>query len=320
MDERGLIMNLRNVDLNLLVVLEALLSELHVTRAGLRVGLSQSAMSSALGRLRSLFDDELLIRTAAGMAPTPRALELAAPVQQLLRQTERLLESDSSFNPATSNLHYRLRMSDVLEYLLLPQLLSTLRKEAPGITLDVVHLPPAATISALEVDAIDLAVSMDLDHPIAVRSKPLFRDRMVCLLDKSHPAAFNGMTLEQFLDASHLKVSISPTDGRYADAALSAMRHARRIAVNVPHWLIVPHLLQHSSLIAVISERLAASFVEDRLTTQPLPFPSTGFTWSLYWHRRHDHIPAQRWLRERVDRVVQALHSSGSPQPRARHR
>lgn len=293
-------MNLRNVDLNLLVALEALLTESHVTRAGAKIGLSQSAMSSALRRLRGLLNDDLLVRTAAGMQPTPRALELVEPVRKLLRQAQRVLESDRSFEPAASGLRFRVRMSDVLEYLLLPRLLAILRQEAPGLALDVVHLSPAATIAALEADDIDMAVSMNLEHTSAILATPLFCDRMVCVLDKRHPAATGAMTLERFLDAPHLKVSISPADGRYVDAALSSMRQERRVVLNVPHWLVAPHLLRGSPMIAVMSEHLARSFAGEDLAVRDLPFASPPITWSLYWHRRHDGAQAHAWFRTKL--------------------
>jgi DNA-binding transcriptional LysR family regulator len=262
-------------------------------------------MSGALRRLRDLFGDELLVRTANGMAPTPRALELVEPVRQLMRQAERVVQNEGGFEPGASQLRFRIRMSDVLEYLLLPRLLDALRTKAPGVALDVVHLSPAATVAALEADEIDLAVSMDLDHTGAVKSAPLFADRMVCLLDKRHPAAAD-MTLERFLEAPHLKVSISPTDGRYVDAALAAMRRTRRIALNVPHWLIVPHLLARSAMIAVISERLARNVTGDDLVVRDLPFASAPFRWSLYWHRRYDGAPAQKWLRAQLQAAAPA--------------
>ncbi|MBN3786931.1 LysR family transcriptional regulator [Burkholderia sp. Ac-20353] len=300
-------MNLRSVDLNLLVVLDALLTEKHVTRAAAKVGLSQSAMSSALRRLRVLMRDELLIRNASGMEPTPRALELEEPLRQLLRQAERLVKSSSSFDPATTTQHYRLRMSDVLEYLLMPALLEQLEQEAPGVTLDVVHVPPRQTVIALDADDIDVAVSMDLEHTSAVRSTPLFDDRMVCVLAQGHPHAADEMTMELFLALPHLKVSMSSTDGRYVDAMLADMQRVRNVALNVPHWLVVPHLLRRSSMIAVMSARMARCFAEDGLVLKELPFSSTGFHWSMYWHRRHDSAPAQAWLREKIRTAVRRL-------------
>lgn len=306
-------MTLRNVDLNLLVALDALLEERHVTRAGKRVGLSQPAMSSALARLRMLFDDEILVRTTGGMQPTALALDLVEPVRQVLRQAERLLDAPHPFEPRSASLRYRVRMSDVLEYLFLPRLLQAVRRDAPEIRLDIVHLCPEDTVAALEADDLDLAVSMELNHRVSIKSQTLFRDRMVCLLAKDHPAAAADMTLDGFLGCDHLKVSMSATDGRYADAALSTMRQSRKIAVNVPHWLIAPHLIQNSLLVAVMSERFARYIKNSELVIRPLPFRSPSFAWSLYWHRRHEGSPAQRWLRQKFLGVAQdVLATAGS--------
>lgn len=302
-------MNLRSVDLNLLVALDALLIEKHVTRAAMRVGLSQPAMSNALRRLRDMFGDELLVRTAAGMETTPRAQEIAEPVQHLLRQAERLLESGSFFDPAESEICLRLRMSDVLEHLLMPGLLKALETEAPGISLDIVHLPPDRTISALERDELDVAVSMDLTLPSSICESALLKDRMVCVMADSHPLATQkALTLEQFLSAKHLKVSMSPIDGRYIDAALTKIGKHRNIMVNLPHWLVVPDVLRHSSMIAVISEHLAKR-AEGLVLKQP-PFDNMDFCWSLYWHRRYESSPAHRWLRVKLAAAAAEVVSS----------
>ena len=174
-------------------------------------------------------------------------------------------------------------------------------------TLDVVHLPPRQTVIALDADDIDVAVSMDLEHTSAVRAMPLFDDRMVCVMARDHRHAADEMTMELFLELPHLKVSISSTDGRYVDATLAGMQRVRTVALNVPHWLVVPHLLRHSSMIAVMSARLADRFAQDGLVLKELPFESTGFHWSMYWHRRHDSVPAQAWLRERIRVAVGLL-------------
>jgi DNA-binding transcriptional LysR family regulator len=144
--------NLRSLDLNLLVVLDALLEERHVTRAAARIGLSQPAMSNALSRLRAMFGDTLLLRTPHGMEPTPRAIALAGPVRQALRQVQRLLDAEEAFDPATCRQGFTLRMSDLLGRLLLPALMTRLRAEAPGVSLDIVHLPPTQTVDRLEAD------------------------------------------------------------------------------------------------------------------------------------------------------------------------
>ena len=300
-------MNLRSLDLNLLVALDALLRHRHVSRAAERVGLSQPAMSNALGRLRRLFGYELLVRTAQGMQPTARALELAAPVESLLRQVERLMQPQASFDPAATDRRFVLRLSDLLALLLLPGLQSLLDRRAPKASLDIVHLPPAATVDALEGEEIDLAVSMGLDHGGAIRSQVLLPDRMVCVPARDHPAARAPLTLDLFLALRHLKVSQSPTDRRFADDVLSPLKRERTVALNVPSWLVAAPILATSDLVAVMPARLAAAVAGDRLAVRDLPFDSTRFDWRLYWHRRSDASPPNLWFRRQVTEASQSV-------------
>lgn len=290
-------MNLRSVDLNLLVALNALLTDLHVSRAAERISLSQPAMSNALSRLRHIFKDELLVRTANGMQATPRAIELAEPVKRLLRQLERLLDSESTFDPAVTTRSFSVRLSDLLSRLLLPAVSKTIEATAPFAQLDVVHYSPTQTVEALEKDEIDLAISMGLAHSNSIKSVVLMRDRMVCVMREGHPAAQRSLTMETFLQSSHLKVSMSPTDLRFVDDVLARQGLTRRVAVNVPHWLLVPHVLRNSSLLSVMPRRLAFAMVAEDLAIRDLPFASDPFEWSMYWHRRHDASRDLNWLR-----------------------
>lgn len=303
-------MNLRSVDLNLLVALNALLTDLHVTRAADRIGLSQPAMSNALSRLRHIFKDELLVRTANGMQATPRAIELAEPVKRLLRQLERLLDSEASFDPATTTRGFSVRLSDLLSQLLLPAVGNILEASAPFAQLDVVHYSPTHTIEALEKDEIDLAISMGLVHSNSIKSVALMKDRMVCVMREGHPLAQQPLTMETFLQAAHLKVSMSPTDLRFVDDVLARQGMARRVAVNVPHWLLVPHVLRGSSLLSVMPRRLAFAMVAEDLVIRDLPFASDSFEWSMYWHRRHDASQDLIWLRSIFTEAAQRLADS----------
>lgn len=289
--------NLRRIDLNLLVALDAMLRERHVTRAARTIGLSQPAMSSALSRLRALFDDELLVRTRAGMQPTPRAEALREPLAQLLSQIERLIESDHGFAPARSSRRFVVRLSDLLGDLLLPRLLARITPTAPGVSLDVVHLSPLQTCDALERDEIDAAVSMGLEHTATIHHQPLMRDRMVCIMRRSHPLAEGKLSLRRFLAARHLKVSMSPTDFRFVDDVLARHGARRDIALNVPHWLLVPEVVATTDYVAVMPALFASAIGDEELMIRDLPFASSSFDWCLYWHRRHDNDPANRWLR-----------------------
>lgn len=299
--------SLRRIDLNLLVVFDALLRERHVTRAARTIGLSQPAMSSALARLRHLFQDELLVRTAAGMQPTPRAETLIEPVRQLLAQIERLLEGEHAFDAKTSGRRFVLRLSDFLGNLLLPLLMDRIGHAAPHVFLDVVHLSPLQTCDALERNEIDVAVSMGLEHAATIRRQQLFRDRMVCVMRPTHPLARGNLSLKRFLAARHLKVSMSPSDFRFVDDVLARTDGRRDIALNVPHWLLVPQVVAGTDCVAVMPETFASAIKEVALVQRPLPFASEPFDWCLYWHRRHQNDPANRWLRERIVEACRAF-------------
>lgn len=297
-------LNLRSVDLNLLVFFDALMTERHVTRAASKVAISQSAMSNALGRLRHVFRDELFIRTAQGMEPTPRALELGPAVHAILQQTTRLMASDAFFDASTSERQFICRMSDLVGSLLLPSLLACFRSEAPGITLEVVHLSPEDTVAELEGDRLDVAVSMHLRHGNTIKSEPLFRDRMVCLMREDHPLAAGALPLKKLLSYGHVRVAMSPTDIRFVDSMLASKGMRRNVVLTVPHWLLVPRVLASTDLVAVISERAGRAFIGTGTIMRPLPYASEQFSWTMYWHRRYERSRAHQWLRESLKSVA----------------
>ncbi|TCW82967.1 LysR family transcriptional regulator [Burkholderia sp. SRS-46] len=300
-------MNLRSIDLNLLVILDALLTEKQVTRAGLKIGLTQPAVSNALSRLRYVFKDEILARTAVGMELTPRAQSLVMPVRQIMQQIEALFESDYQFNPYTSERHFTVRMSDLTELLMLPSLLRIMRLTAPHIGMDVVHLSAAKTADALEAGRLDLAISAGLEQSGTLSSQTVFHDRLVCVLSRSHPEAERPLTLERFLALDFLNVSINPVDHSLIDSLLANMNFTRRIALNVPHWLVVPNMLDALPYAVIMSERHALSLDDARLVIRELPLPMEPVTWSLYWHRRYDASNAHAWLRNCIAEVAAAL-------------
>jgi len=292
--------NLRSIDLNLLVFFDALMAERHVTRAANKVSISQSAMSNALSRLRHVFKDDLFIRTSKGMEPTLRALELGQSIGQILQQTSRLMSSDIHFDPLISNRSYSIRMSDLIGALVLPVLVTNLSSSAPNISLDVLHISPEKTVELLESDQLDIALSTDLEHNNSIRSQALISDRMVCILRKGHPLSSGKLTLKKFLDGKHLRVSMSPTDIRFVDNVLADQGHKRDVVLNVPHWLLIPEILKKTDLIAVISERLASNFSNDDFVLRPLPFKANYFHWTMYWHKRYEHSQSHQWLRELI--------------------
>jgi DNA-binding transcriptional LysR family regulator len=295
-------LNLRTVDLNLLVAFDALMLERHVTRAASRIGLSQPAMSSALSRLRGLFDDPLLVRTANGMQPTPRAIELMGPVTNALKQVRRVFDAQDKFDPARSCQPFTVRMGDMNVLIFLPAIISELQARAPGITLEIRHLSPTNTIEALESDEVELAVSTGLHHTSSIQSMDLAADEVVLVLRKGHPFLKKKNEAPAFLNLKHIWVSQSPADTRFLDDHLAKLKMRRQIVLTLPHWLAATAVVAETDLVTVASERMTRK-LDSRFVTLPLPFAPQRFMWKLYWHRRYKTHAGHRWIRSLISDV-----------------
>lgn len=294
-------MNLRGIDLNLLVAFDALMRTRHVTRAGQLLGIGQPGMSATLARLRELFGNDLLIKQGGEMMPTARALELEPQVRAMLRQVERIVEDEQTFEPATAKRTFRLRLSDLLLFLFMPGLMARAEREAPGVRLEALHLSPDATIDAIECNDIDLAVSTRLDIPKSIEAEPLFRDRLVCVAREDHPAARSFADAEAFAALPQIRVSQGPLDDRFVDRQLAAAGFERNVVLSVPHWLTVPSIVKQTDLIAVMPISIAHSLVPaNSLMQHAVPVGGDPFEWALYWHRRHTADPGHQWVRDGV--------------------
>lgn len=301
-------MNPRALDVQLLQVFEALMAERHVTKAARRIGLSQSALSHALQRLRERLDDPLLIRTSKGMEPTARALELVGPIREAIRQVEAVFRSEPHFVPLESDESFVIRIGDANEFLLLPAILKDLEAMAPRVSVVVRHLSPADTLQGLENGTIDFAVSAFLQHPKSIRSAALMNDRMICAMSREHPSAHQTLTLERFLALRHIRVVQDAGDLRFVDEGLRARRVDRRVVATIPHWLVALHAVSNSAMVVAASERMVRRFdVDSRLVRRKLPVGGARFSWQLYWHRRDENHPAQRWIRTLVSNVCAKL-------------
>lgn len=294
-------MNLHGIDLNLLVAFDALIAERSVTRAGVRIGRTQPAMSAALMRLRSLLDDELFVRGPKGLLPTPRALDLAEPLGRALADIQRTLAFTQAFDARTSASSFSLGMSEHSTHVVLPWLLERLGEVAPAVTLRVrnfINRDDAVTM--LDGGEIDLAIGVPPSSPVGrILTRHLFEDRFVCVVRRNHPAARDQLDLSTFLSLSHLLVS--PENERFGrvDAALAKRGLKRRLGITLPLMYAAPTLIARSDLIATLLEgvvRASGNFADLRVYDPPLDLDPVGFV--LMWHRRNDAHPAQRWFRE----------------------
>jgi DNA-binding transcriptional LysR family regulator len=292
---------LGGVDLNLLVALDALLAERSVTRAATRIGVTQSAMSHSLARLRALTGDELLVRGREGMMPTVRGDGLARPVRQALEDIARALAPPVPFDPATARARVVIGTSDYGELVLLPRVVARLAREAPGFDLRIVTLsePMAEPLAA---GSIDLAIApfRPGDEKPGIYAKRLFDDGFVCVVRQGHPLADKKLTLARFVAAAHALIAPRGREGGTVDAALERLGMQRRVAVAVPHFLIAPHVVAASDLLLTLARRVADVLARPlglAILAPPPELRLEGFTMSSAWHERTHGDPAQRWLR-----------------------
>lgn len=251
--------DLSSVDLNLLVVFDAVIQERHVGRAAIRLSLSQSATSHALGRLRAVFDDPLFVRHPRGIEPTPRARELAQPISDVLAQLRQILSPTPTFDPATLRRTFTVAAHDYALAVLMPTLAADVRLRAPDVDLRCVSVHPSTVVGGLDRGEFDFALGGFVDITAErVTRIPLFSDRFVGVARRGHPHLSTGeMPLDDFATLPH--VLMSP-DGRPTgdiDQALSALGRERRIAITVPNFLTLPYVVENSDVIGVLPERLA---------------------------------------------------------------
>jgi DNA-binding transcriptional LysR family regulator len=292
-------MNVTDLDLNLLRAFDAIATEGSVTVAGERIGLSQPAMSNALARLRQLFDDPLFVRTPRGMRPTPFAQQLAQPVREALRLIQTALLQHAGFDPRSSGNTFRLFMSDIGEMVFLPGLLERIKHDAPGVKIEVVRIPIKDVHTALEAGALDLAVGFLPGLTTGMRQQPLFREHYVCMLRADHPVIGAKISLKQFREAAHVLVSYAGTGHQVIEETFVAEGLSGRIAVRVPHFLVVPMILARTDLIVTVPSRVAAIFAQSgNFKVLKLPLHMASFEVRLHWHERFQQDPANRWLRE----------------------
>lgn len=293
-------MNVQGLDLNLLRVFDAVLRDRSVTSAARHLGLTQPAVSNALARLRAQFEDALFVRTSSGMDATPFARDLAEPVRQALALLESALAHGPGFDPATSVRAFRFYMSDLGQIEFLPPLVERAQRIAPGVRLEAVALEVEDIGDALAAGALDLAVGFLPGLGPPVRRQPLFRDPYVCLMRAGHPAARARLTRKAFLESSHALVSYKGGH-RVIEEALERAGLARKIALRVPHFTVVPMVLERSDLILTLPSKIARVYEargDFRSLPPPVPIPPADV--AAHWHERFERDPGNRWLREVV--------------------
>ena len=291
-------MNIRNFDLNLLLVLDALMDERNVTRAAERLRLSQPAVSAALNRLRVSFGDPLFVRMQRGMLPTPRAVEVAHAAKAVLGQIEEIIEAQP-FDPSHSQAVFRIGANDYAQLAVVVPLVRRLGDMAPNIHIEVVGLSQNLG-EQLERQRVDLAITLFTEPPKGARTAMLFRETYMCAARKDHPQVGKTLSLDQFCTLPQVAVaSADPRSADPVDEALAALGRERRAVLKMPNFFILPHMLQHTDFISVAPERLIRYFTPT-LKALPLPIDVPGFSMNLVWHEGMHAGAAHAWLREQI--------------------
>lgn len=296
--------DLRRIDLNLLVTLDALLEERNVTRAAARLGMSQPAASRALGRLRDLFSDALLVDGPGGYLLSARATELRPMLKHILAGVGALLGA-RHFDPAVATAPLRLLMTDLHAAVLAPHLLSRLAEEAPAVDLDII--PPGPAIAAmLENETVDAAVGVIEEAPSGILRRKLFEDRFVTIMRKGHPVSGQKLTLDTYLTLDHMTINVTGTGPAPVDELLSAMGRRRRVRTRVPNFFAAMEIAAGSDLVMTLPESLAYTTAgAARFIMLPPPVELGPIAVSLLWHARDQDAPRHMWLRSLIVAAAQ---------------
>lgn len=294
-------LNLRDVDLNLLVVFLELYRERRVSVVAEQLGLTQPAVSNALARLRKMMNDELFLRSARGMEPTPYAVQLADPIAEALTRIRDTLERQLEFDPTTSTRKFTIAMTDLGEIHFLPRLMRRLGEVAPGVTISTVRNTAVNLADELEAGRVDLALGLLPQLKGGFFQRLLFRQRYVCLFREGHALDRESMSLDDFEAAQHIVVVAGGTGHAIVDDTIARRNVRRDVRLSVPHFVALGHILSTTDLIATAPERYVREGMKPfKLKYLPHPVPFPEFDVNLFWHAKFHKEPGSQWLRNEL--------------------
>ncbi len=287
----------QQLDVPLLRAFIAIYETGSVTAASDRLFVTQPSVSYALGKLREILNDPLFLRSGGAMTPTPRARDCYGLFGAALIQIENALEQSKSFDPAGSTRRLRIALSDIGELIFLPPIFRLLQARAPRIELEVVQVPQEEVAGWLATGRIDVAVG----YLPAIRDRThhahLFYERYVCLMRKDHPQAGERLSLDEFISLRHAHVESRISAHQLVEIALQEAGVRRSVALQVPHFTVLPLLLSTTDLVAIVPSRVATLFQTFApLQSMDLPVPMQGIEVRVHWDRRHDLTDAQQWF------------------------
>lgn len=291
-------MNLSDKDLNLFVVFDTIYTEKNLTKAGQVLGITQPAVSNALSRLRDQFKDELFVRSSKGMTPTPVAENMIGDIRIALDLIRNSITESETFSPKTAKATFKISIGDTSEYRLLPELIKNISNSAPDIDVQSYLTPRTETPKELAAGNIDFAIDPPIHSNTNLRSKKIYQDDYVLVVNKKHPIAKKKeISLEDYLDLSHIHISKRPSGLGQVDTTLNRLGIKRRIALRAQHFLVAPYIIEQSNLAMTTIK----SFAKGReFKVLKLPFKINPLVLHLYWHVNKHSDPANKWMRRLI--------------------
>ncbi|QBR03759.1 LysR family transcriptional regulator [Paraburkholderia pallida] len=294
-------MKLRELDLNLLLVLHELLAQGSASKAAESLGMSQPAVSNSLNRLRKMLGDDLFLRTSKGLTPTRFAEHLNEPIAHALRVILDSVNAVSIFDPATSNRNFNVALTDVGEIYFLPALMQLLSKAGAGITINSVRNTAVNLRDEMESGRIDLAIGLLPDLDFGFFQRKLFSQQYVCLFRRGHPFETLGCTREGFEAAEHVSVLAEGTGYSAIEAMLDRARVKRNVKLHVPNFVAVGYILQSTDMVAIVPAAYARrAFGTETLATAPCPIDIPEISINVLWHAQNHRDAGNQWLRQLI--------------------
>lgn len=304
-------MNIHTVDLNLFLVFQAIYATRSVTLAGDRLGMSQSAVSNALKRLRERFDDPLFVRTPNGMVPTAVAAKLIEPVEEGLGKLNQAIDQSRRFDPATSTQLFRIALNDIGQLVLMPPLLAKAQQLAPAVRFETVEASPSNCRQLMVDGAIDLAIGSWQPLGTGIYQQRLFEEGYVALLSAEHELKAEKLELPEYLEAAHIvyRPSGASYDALHSTLADLNVLEKRKVVLTAVHSLGLSTMVASSRLLLSVPERLALAMAASRsgLRIAQLPFTVQRFPIKQQWHEQRHADAGHQWLRRLVFEIFTDL-------------
>jgi DNA-binding transcriptional LysR family regulator len=301
--------DVKDIDLNLFTVFDVVMTERHVTRAAERMGTTQSAVSNALNRLRSHFEDQLFTKASRGVTPTPKALSMWPVIHEALSEL-RASVHPKSFDALASTQCFRIAMADITAAMVSADLHKLVHSSAPNVRLFFVPHDPALLTTRLMRGEIDFALSIEQPRSSVIVTMPLWKDSFTLAGRKNHPLLRTRLSLRKFCDAPQIAVNEAGDDEalNMIDESLTTLGVRRNIVLSVNQFSIVPRIIRNTDLLAVIPTRFAkAPGSLELFTTQDVPLAIPDVTIYLSWHRRTESLPSHQWLKDIIIKTSETI-------------